>query len=159
MCNRVSAGFSELLSMCLEVLFESISEDNFIFWALHHFQQRINLRQADFFFWKSCQNGILRAQRKYLKVKAFSLKKLKLFFFFGISGEKIGVLVEKFRQGCQNWFLRNGGTFWRINLIQTEPFFYRFRTSSKVFRTFSEAIQAGLSEMHLTVPIDPFGEA
>ena len=111
------------------------------------------------FFWKSYQNGFLHAQRKYLKEKTFCLKKLKLFFNFGLSAKKFGVLVENIWQGCQNWFLRNWGTFWRIILIQTEPFFYRFRTSSKIFRIFSEAIRMGLSEMQPTFPIDPFGEA
>ena len=65
--------------LCVERYFLSrFQKKNVFFLSLHQFQRKINLLQAKR-FWRSCQNGILHAQRIYLKEKEISSKKLKVF--------------------------------------------------------------------------------
>ena len=112
MCERFSAGFSKLL-FCVQVYFSSRFQKIILFSSFHHFQRTFILVQAEF-FGKAAKKVIPHADGKNLKEKAS---------VSDFQRKKIGISVENFRLGCQNWPLRNGGTFWRKILMRTKPFF------------------------------------
>ena len=80
------------------------------------------------------------------------------FTFFGFSAESFGFMAEKINRVAKTEFYVPGWTFWRKLWIEIKTFVHRFRTSSKKFRTFSEALLAGLSNFQPTFPEERFGE-